>query len=79
MIFQCGSTVSRPPQFQNWSVEAWKNFSSPGWMERADDPANRSCYIKNYDYEQVTEDHKLTTKKDILSDKFVREGPIFHF
>ena len=45
--------IPRPPQFQNWSVEAWRNFSNPAWKEEGDNPANKSCYMKNYDYAQV--------------------------
>jgi len=56
MIFYRADTdywCKRPPQFQSWSVEAWRNFSNPNWQEEKD-PANRSCYVKNYDYQQLT-------------------------
>ena len=54
MIFYRADTdfwCRRPAGFEDWSVEAWRNLSSPGWQE---DKANSSCFIKNYQYDQVS-------------------------
>ena len=45
-------TLFRPPQFQDWPIEAWKNLSNPQWREETD-PSSKSCRIKNYDYDKV--------------------------
>jgi len=42
----------RPEHLSNVSVEDWKNFSNPNWVNEKD-ASVKSCKIKNYDYDRV--------------------------
>lgn len=56
MVFYRAETdywCKRPPQFQDWPVEAWKNLSNPNWKEQTE-TSSKSCHIKNYNYEELT-------------------------
>ena len=31
VVAEIGNGLCRPEKFSNWSVESWRNLSSPGW------------------------------------------------
>jgi len=59
MVFYRAETdfwCSRPERFANWSVESWRNLSSPGWNSpNASIKNEASCNILDLDYEQIDE------------------------
>jgi len=56
MVFYRAETdywCQRPTQFENVSIDAWKNLTNPGWTEEKD-PSNKFCRMKNYDYSKIS-------------------------
>jgi len=57
MIFYRAETdfwCSRPEKFANWSVESWRELSSPGWNSANDSIKSKaSCSILDLDYAKI--------------------------
>ena len=44
--------IFRPEKFSEWSVDKWKDLSDPDWRNQTE-PSKKTCFVKNYDYDQV--------------------------
>eukprot|EP00090_Calanus_glacialis_P000129 TRINITY_DN10082_c0_g1_i1.p1 TRINITY_DN10082_c0_g1~~TRINITY_DN10082_c0_g1_i1.p1 ORF type:complete len:591 (-),score=101.96 TRINITY_DN10082_c0_g1_i1:22-1794(-) len=58
MVFYRADTdfwCTRPEKFSEWSVDKWKDLSDPDWRNQTE-PSKKTCFVKNYDYDQISVD-----------------------